>query len=212
MKSILTFLRFQLNMGEKRLCLNGQNIVVLSPPSAAALCSAGESHVEKEERMVNLLFQETSNLLLGANVTSQKPVLRKAGVSVLFLVSVPPPPSCTSSSPALLFLSSSPLSIPLLFWGGLLSPLKHPCAHRYYWGLTVHLNTPVCADVCQSVCVCVCESLSEREQARWSDSAWQTGFVIQYFKFYSPYTILPSYLFTAAFGIMKATATWVHSL
>lgn len=42
------------------------------------------------------------------------------------------------------FLHSSPLSILLLFRGGLLSPLKHLCAHRYYWGLTVHLNTPVC--------------------------------------------------------------------
>lgn len=65
-----------------------------------------------------------------------------------------------------LFLSSSPLSILLLFWGGLFSPLKHPCAHRYYWALTIHLNT--------SLCVCVCQSLSEREQGRWSDLAWQT--------------------------------------
>ena len=139
--------------------------------------SWGESHVgQRKERMVNLLFQETSNLLLGANVKSQKPVLRKRlGDSVLFLVSISPP-SASSPSPALLILSSSPLSIPLLFWGGLLSTLKHPCAHRYYWGCTVHLNTPMRVDVCLSacvcvcVCVCVCASESLRRGAR--DTEW----------------------------------------
>lgn len=155
--------------------------------------------------MLNLLFQETSNLLLRANVTSQKPVLRKAGDSVLFLVSTSPIlPSTSSSSPALLFLSSSPLSILLLFWGGLLSPLTRPCAHRYYW---VHLNTRVGG--CVSMCVCV--RVSQKE--RLSDLAWQAGFVIQYFKLYSLYSNLPKPLIHSCSWCNGgySLGSWVHS-
>lgn len=62
--------------------------------------------------MVNLLFQETSNLLLGANVTLQKPVSRKAGDSKLFLDTTSPYSSSISCPPLpLLFTSVHPFII-----------------------------------------------------------------------------------------------------
>lgn len=104
--------------------------------------------------MVNLLFQETSNLLLGANVTSQKPALRKAGYSVLFLVSFAP-------SSSYLLLLSCPL-LPLLFTS------VHPFI---ILRRALTTETPLCTQVllrphsspqhphvCGCVCVCV-ESL-----------------------------------------------------
>lgn len=136
--------------------------------------SWGESHVgERKERMVNLLFQETSNLLLGANVKSQKPVLRKRlGDSVLFLVSNSPSPLLPP--PPLLPSSSSPL---------------HLCPSLYYseegssqrWNTPVHTgiteaaqftSTPPCVlmCVCQCVSVSVCVSKSLRRTAR--DTEW----------------------------------------
>lgn len=98
---------------------------------------------EGKERMVNLLFQETSNLSLQANVNSQKPVLRKTGDSELFLA---------SAYPRLLFLSFTPL--PLFFTS------IHPLLRR----APLTAETPLCTQVLpglhgspQKLCVCVFE-------------------------------------------------------
>lgn len=130
---------------------------------------------EGKERMVNLLFQETSNLSLQANVTSQKPVLRKTGDSELFLA---------SACPRLLFLSFTPL--PLFFTS------IHPLLRR----APLTAETPLCTQVLLGLHgspqkLCVCWSVFEWEQKRWYDLPWQTGFVIQYFKLYSLSTNLP---------------------
>ena len=58
-----------------------------------------------------------------------------------------------------LSLASSPLSIPLIEWGWLLSLLKHSSAHRYYQSLTVHLKIPSVSE-----CKCVLQSVSVRKQ------------------------------------------------
>lgn len=98
---------------------------------------------EGKERMVNLLFQETSNLSLQANVTSQNACFEKDWrLWAIFSFCIPPP------SLPFLRSSSSVLHLhPPLCWEGLLSLLKHPCAHRYYQGFMVHLKSFVCVEV-----------------------------------------------------------------
>lgn len=159
----------QLNSEEKRLCLNGQTHLASSPPlHCSSLQLKRKPCWERKECMVNLLFQETLNLLLGANVTSQKPVWRKAGDSLaIFILYLPPFSFYVPSCPPL----------PLLFTSA------HPFIILRRTPLTA--ETPLCTQVLlrphsspQTPCVRlpVCQILSEREQERWSDSAWRTGF------------------------------------
>lgn len=124
------------------------------------------------------------------------------------------PPILLLPPPPLLPSSSSPLHFsPSLYYskeGS--SDLWNTPVHTGINKSSQFTSTPhvyVCA--CVRTCVCVCQSLSERKQERWSDSTWQTGFVIQYFKllYIPPTPTCPSHLFTAAFSLMEATG-WIH--
>lgn len=105
---------------------------------------------EGKERMVNLLFQETSNLSLQANVTSQKPVLRKTGDSELFLA---------SAYPRLLFLFFAPL--PLFFTS------IHPFAEKgssHCWNTPVHTGiTRASWFISKALCVLKCLWMRAKE-------------------------------------------------
>lgn len=127
------------------------SLLLVPPFCCSSFMSERKPCWERKARMVNLLFQETSNLLLGANVTLQRPVLRKAGDSELFLV---------STSSLFLFLLMLPLSS---------SPL-HLCPSLYYseGGSSHRWNTPMHTGITEASqftstprCVCVCMSQKE---------------------------------------------------
>lgn len=158
---------------------NGQMSV--SPPAiTAALCNERESPGERGKRAngESIIPGDFKSFASGKCDFTKACFEKDWRLWAIFSFCIPPLP--------LLFLcfSSSVLHLhPPLCWEGLLSLLKHPCAHRYYQGFMVHLKS--------FVCVCVCWSVFEWEQKRWYDLPWQTGFVIQYFKLYSLSTNLP---------------------
>lgn len=96
---------------------------------------------ERKEWMVNLLFQETSNRSLRANVTSQKPVFRKTGDSELFLV---------STYPRLLLLF--PFTSPPLFFS--LLPFTEKSS-SHCWNTPVHTGITKTSWFSSETCVCV---------------------------------------------------------
>lgn len=135
-----------------------------------------------KERTANLLFQETSILSLRASVTLQSTVFVKAADSKLFLVYFffIPKPSFSCPPLPLLF---TPLQRFIILRRALLTSETPLCtqvllkAHS-----SPHQLVRVWAPVRVHVCVRACWSLSEGKPKRWIDSVWQTGLVIQYFK------------------------------
>lgn len=119
-------------------------------------------------------FLPLSDINYLTRVSVRKPVFQEDGYCVLFL-------GLSASFHSLLpLLFTSAPSITLLFWG-LFSPPKRPCAHRYYWGLSVHLRE--CVQACGPPCAHVCV------ENRKVTGTWLTGFVIRNFKL--PYIIFP---------------------
>lgn len=201
---------FQLTVEEKHLCLNGQNILFLPLPLLRLFVVREKAVLGKKRAHGECIIPGDFKSFARGECDFAKACFEKGWwFCAIFSFHLPPFPS--TSSP---LLSCPPL--PLLFTS------VHPFIILRRALLTV--ETPLCTqvllrphsspqqprvDVC--LCVCVCQSLSEREQERWSDLAWQTGFVIQYFKLY---TNLPEPLIHCCSGSNGgySLGSWVHSL